>query len=149
MYMAEYHRGLAERHQQLLIEARASFRAMDGWAMVKSQEQWQETVRKAAEDLEKGTFLLERLGAERHLDPQLMAVLLVLRRRLIDEHGAVASSSSSASSPTQQRERSRASSCQSSSGELSPGPLESSASSSSATSSSELGSRPSKNSSLR
>ena len=87
-YMAEYHRRLAQRHQQLLTEARAAFRAMDGWAMVKSQEQWQETVQRAAEDLDTGGFLLERLGAERHLDPQLMAVLLVLRRRLIDEHGA-------------------------------------------------------------
>jgi hypothetical protein len=29
-----------------------------------------------------------RLGAERHLDPPLMAVLLTLRRRLIDEYGA-------------------------------------------------------------
>jgi hypothetical protein len=88
-YMAEYERGLAERHRKLLAEARASFRAMDGWAMVKSQEDWQATVRKAAEDLDSGAFLLERLGAERHLDPPLMAVLLVLRRRLIDEHGAV------------------------------------------------------------
>lgn len=87
-YRAAYERGLAERHQKLLTEARASFRAMNGWAMVKSQEEWQETVRKAAEDLDTGGFLLDRLGAERHLDPQLMAVLLVLRRRLIDEHGA-------------------------------------------------------------
>ncbi len=87
VYMAEYNPRLAERHQRLLTEARASFRAMDGWAMVKSQEQWQETVQRAAEDLAQGGFLLERLGAERHLDPQLMAVLLVLRRRLIDEHG--------------------------------------------------------------
>ncbi len=32
--------------------------------------------------------LLERLGAERYLDPPLMAVLLGLRRRLIEEHDA-------------------------------------------------------------
>ena len=87
-YMAEYKRRLAERHERLLTEARAVFRAMDGWGMVRTQEAWQETVRKAAEDLEDGGFLLERLGAERYLDPQLMATLLVLRRRLIDEHGA-------------------------------------------------------------
>ena len=45
-------------------------------------------VRKAADDLDDGGFLIDRLGAERHLDPAMMAMLLVLRRRLIDEHGA-------------------------------------------------------------
>jgi hypothetical protein len=87
-YMAEYQQRLAERHKLLRTEARAAFRAMDGWAMVKSQDDWQATVLKAAEDLDRGGFLLDRLGAERHLDPELMAVLLVLRRPLIDEHGA-------------------------------------------------------------
>ena len=88
LFQAEYERRLAERQEKLLHEARAAFRAMDGWATVKSQEDWQATVRKAAQDLDKGGFLIERLGAERHLDPELMATLLVLRRRLIDEHGA-------------------------------------------------------------
>src|SRR5207248_3958020 len=88
LYQAEYERRLAERQERLLHEARAAFRAMDGWATVKSQEDWQATVRKAAQDLDKGGFLIERLVAERHLDPELMATLLVLRRRLIDEHGA-------------------------------------------------------------
>src|SRR5918992_3642601 len=45
-------------------------------------------VEKAADDLETGCFLIDRLGAERYLDPELMAALLVLRRRLIDEYGA-------------------------------------------------------------
>src|SRR5437764_4739758 len=88
LWQAEYDKRLAEQHERLLHEARAAFRAMDGWATVKSQEDWQATVRKAAEDLDKGGFLIERLGAERHLDPELMATLLVLRRRLIDEHSA-------------------------------------------------------------
>src|SRR5207248_1746754 len=88
LYQAEYERRLAERQERLLHEARAAFRAMDGWATVKSQEDWQATVRKAAQDLDKGGFLIERLVAERHLDPELMATLLVLRRRLVDEHGA-------------------------------------------------------------
>jgi hypothetical protein len=38
--------------------------------------------------LEDGSFLLEWLGADRHLDPGLAAVVLALRRRLIEEHGA-------------------------------------------------------------
>jgi hypothetical protein len=45
-------------------------------------------VAKAAEDPETGGFFIDRLGAERYLDPELMAALLVLRRRLIDEYGA-------------------------------------------------------------
>ena len=32
-------------------------------------------------------FLIDRLRAERFLDPDMMATLLVLRRRLIDEYG--------------------------------------------------------------
>jgi hypothetical protein len=88
LYQKEYDRALAERHERLLHEARGVFRAMDGWGLIEDREGWQETVRKAADDLESGGFLIERLGAERHLDPELIATLLVLRRRLIDEHGA-------------------------------------------------------------
>jgi hypothetical protein len=47
-------------------------------------------VRTASDDYDAGAFLLDRLGAQRHLDPPLMAVLLTLRRRLIDEYGATA-----------------------------------------------------------
>ena len=88
LYQKEYERATAERHEKLLHEARGIFRAMDGWPLVKDREDWQATVRKAAEDLEHGGFLIERLGAERYLDPELIATLLVLRRRLVDEHGA-------------------------------------------------------------
>jgi hypothetical protein len=61
---------------------------MDGWARVQTDEAWLATVEKAADDLETGGFLIDRLGAERYLDPEMMATLLVLRRRLIDEYGA-------------------------------------------------------------
>jgi hypothetical protein len=88
VFRAEYERRLAERQERLRRDADASARAMDGWARVETEEQWRETVRKAAEDLEDGSALIDRLGAERHLDPQMMAMLLVLRRGLIDGHGA-------------------------------------------------------------
>ena len=45
-------------------------------------------MRSLANDYDRGAFLIERLGAERYLDPPLMAVLLTLRRQLIDEEGA-------------------------------------------------------------
>ena len=88
LFQAEFERRLAARHERLRRDARAVFRAVEGWAIVKTQDAWEETVRKAAADLDSGGFLIERLGAERHLDPTLMAVLLTLRRRLVDEHGA-------------------------------------------------------------
>ncbi len=89
VFLAEYQRGLAERHERLLHDARAVFRAMDGWSGIGTMEQWQAAVRQADEDYASGQFLIDRLGAERYLDPTLMAVLLVMRRRLIDERGAM------------------------------------------------------------
>jgi hypothetical protein len=88
VFKAEYERRIAERRVKLTRDARAVFRAMDGWARVESADAWQATVEQAAEDLEAGNFLIDRLGAERYVDPELMAALLVLRRRLIDEYGA-------------------------------------------------------------
>src|SRR5215208_7796600 len=87
-FMAEYQRGVAARHQRLKHDAQAVFRAMDGWGAVRSTEEWQATVQQAAEYLDTGGFLIDRLGAAHFLDPKLMAALLILRRRLVDEHGA-------------------------------------------------------------
>jgi len=88
LFKAEYEQRLAERRHRLERDAMASWRAMDGWARVQSEDDWLTMVRQADEALDDGSFLIERLGAERYLDPALMAVLLALRRRLIDEHGA-------------------------------------------------------------
>jgi hypothetical protein len=88
LVQAECDRRLAERHKQLLGDARASWRAMDGWAAVESREEWEQVVARADDDYGRGAFLLERLGAHRYLDPPLMATLLSLRRRLVEEHGA-------------------------------------------------------------
>ncbi len=88
LYERERDRLLAERHKQLLGDARASWRAMDGWQAVNSREDWERVVAQADDDYGRGAFLLERLGAHRHLDPPLMATLLTLRRRLVEEHGA-------------------------------------------------------------
>jgi len=88
VYKAEYERRLAERKQKLISDTRAVWRALDGWSRVESVEQWHEIVEKTDDDIESGQFLIDRLGADRHLDPELMAALLVLRRRLIDEYGA-------------------------------------------------------------
>ncbi len=88
VFAAEYERRIAERKKRLLGDTRAVWRAMDGWARVGDEEQWRGMVAKADDDIETGQFLIDRLGADRHLDPEMMAALLVLRRRLIDEYGA-------------------------------------------------------------
>ncbi len=87
-YDAEYKRALAERQVKLVGEAQALVRSVQGWGSVETAEDWQRAVGQADEDLQSGAFLIERLGGARFVDPELMAALLVLRRHLIDEHGA-------------------------------------------------------------
>jgi len=87
--LGEVHRRIvAERHKRLARDAHASWRSMEGWEHVTTQEEWQAAVVQADEDYDSGQFLLSRLSAQRYLDPPLMAVLLALRRRLVEEHGA-------------------------------------------------------------
>jgi hypothetical protein len=87
--LGEVHQEIvAERHKRLERDARASWRSMEGWGNVTTEEEWQAAVVQADEDYDSGQFLLDRLGAQRYLDPPLAAVLLTLRRRLVEEHGA-------------------------------------------------------------
>jgi hypothetical protein len=60
---------------------------MQGWDQVRSPEEWQEVCEEARRRYQSGQFLLERLGAERFLDPQLMATLWHLRQSLIAQSG--------------------------------------------------------------
>jgi hypothetical protein len=77
-----------QQYQELRKHARSAMRAFEGWGPIRSMEEWQTACDDAAERYQSGRFLLERLGAERFLDPQLMATLWQLRQGLIDEHGA-------------------------------------------------------------
>ena len=76
-----------QRAQRVRWNTRATYRAMEGWKGVDSEEDWLEVCADSREQYESGQFLLERLGAERYLDPKLMATLLSLRQRLIAESG--------------------------------------------------------------
>ena len=81
----------ARWYEQLRLDAQAVYRAMDGWKAVRgaeSAEAWADTVADARERYRSGRFLIERLGAERYLDPQLMATLWGLRQRLVANWGA-------------------------------------------------------------
>jgi hypothetical protein len=76
------------QYAELRQDARASYRAMTGWWRVKDEAGWEKTCIEAADAYESGRFLIERIGGERFLDPELMATLLTLRRQLIDDLGA-------------------------------------------------------------
>jgi hypothetical protein len=66
-------------YTQLRKSARAVMRAMQGWGCIRSAEEWQAVCDDASQRYQSGRFLIERLGAERFLDPQLMATLWQLR----------------------------------------------------------------------
>src|SRR5215203_1401467 len=68
--------------------AQAAARALDGWGAVRSAADWAGVSARAAADYASGSFLLTRLGAQRHLEPDLMAVLLELRAGLIAQFDA-------------------------------------------------------------
>jgi hypothetical protein len=77
----------AERVTQLRRDARAVFSAIQGWQRVQSEDDWLRTNEEAQESYRTGRFLIERLGAERFLEPELMAVLVQLRRGLVGTDG--------------------------------------------------------------
>ncbi len=77
-----------ERYQQLQRDARSAFRAMEGWRALEGEDAWRDTWLTARQEYRSGRFLLERLGAERFLDPTLMATLWSLRQEMIEDLGA-------------------------------------------------------------
>ena len=73
--------------EQLRRNARANFRAMEGSLSVRSEEDWIRVSEQSHEQYESGGFLLDRMGAERFLDPKLIATLMGLRQKLMVEWG--------------------------------------------------------------
>ena len=88
VYRAEYERRLAERQERLVRDAQPLLRSMEGWRSIESPEDWDRTVRETDRGLQDATFLVERMGGARYIDPELMAALCILRRHLIEESGA-------------------------------------------------------------
>jgi hypothetical protein len=78
------------RVMQLRHDARAVYSAMEGWQQIGSQDDWVHACEQAFASHDSGRFLIEQLGAERYLEPQLMAVLLGLRRGLVGSDGGSA-----------------------------------------------------------
>jgi hypothetical protein len=76
-----------QRLKQLRWNARAVMKALQGWGDVRTVEEWQAACEDARKRYQSGRFLIERLGAERFLDPPLMATLWQLRQGLMEEYG--------------------------------------------------------------
>jgi hypothetical protein len=62
--------------------------AMQGWGQVRSPTEWRQVCQEAREQYQSGRFVIERLGAERFLDPLLTATLWQLRQGLVEEYGS-------------------------------------------------------------
>lgn len=79
-------------YTHLLWDARAVMRAMEGWggSDLQTEAGWRKACEEAHQSYHSGRFLIERLGAERFLEPQLMAVLWQLRQTLVEEYGTEA-----------------------------------------------------------
>jgi hypothetical protein len=70
---------------ELRRQARGHFDVVKGRRGAYSAAYWEQAFSKAKLDYDSGKFLIQRLGAERHLDLQLVATLSQLRQELL--HG--------------------------------------------------------------
>ena len=77
---------LDDQYVELRDSSRAILQAVKGQRGVHSEEQWEQTCKDARRDYLSGRFLIEQLGAERFLEPKLMATLSQLRQSLIGKH---------------------------------------------------------------
>jgi hypothetical protein len=73
-------------YKELLRDAQACVRAMSLSPKLNGPEEWKETVAKSAQDYRSGRALMDQLGAtDGLLDPPTAAMLLTIRRGLIEE----------------------------------------------------------------
>jgi hypothetical protein len=68
---------------QMRRDAQSVFGALEGWQHVQTAEQWLAICHATRQDYQSGRFVIERLGASRYLDPELMATLWGLRQGLV------------------------------------------------------------------
>jgi hypothetical protein len=72
-----------ETFQRLRDQAQATLAAVKGSRAIRRPEDWEGMFRKAKIEYASGRFIVERLGAERLLEPELMATLVQLRQDLL------------------------------------------------------------------
>jgi hypothetical protein len=74
---------LNAQYEDLRDQARALFAAVKGRRGIRTDADWQAIFRQAKVHQESGRFIIERLGAQRFLEPELMATLAQLRHGLL------------------------------------------------------------------
>jgi hypothetical protein len=67
------------------VNARGIFSSVKGRRGAATPEYWRKELENAEKEYESGQFLVNRLGADRQLDLQLVATLIRLRQQLIAE----------------------------------------------------------------
>jgi hypothetical protein len=86
--LAEERAAQRRETRRLRTQARQMFAAIDGWMGMETPQDWQRACRRAAKNYRSGRFLMERFGAERLLEPELLTTLWGLRQALVRELGA-------------------------------------------------------------
>src|SRR5882724_7669367 len=82
-YLSRVETELNAQHQELRDQARATLAAVKGHGRVQCEQDWQRIFAQAKINYKSGRFLIQKLGAERYLEPELMATLAQLRRDLL------------------------------------------------------------------
>ena len=75
---------LDAQHQELRDQARALISAVKGARGIRDEKHWERLFEQAKIDQQSGRFIIKRLGAERFLEPELMATLGLLRKELTE-----------------------------------------------------------------
>ena len=73
------------KFKRLKDDAREIFGTVRGVPGVRTPEKWAALLEKAGDDIGNGRFIVRCLGAERYLDPEVVAVLITLRQNLMAE----------------------------------------------------------------
>lgn len=76
---------LNAQYLELRRQARGVFDALKGRIGANSEKSLEEAFEKAAADYTSGQFLMQRLGADRHFDIQLVATLTQLRNGILND----------------------------------------------------------------
>ncbi len=84
--LEEQARALDERKRELIRRSSHDYVAGLEWDSIKSQEEWEKAQKSAIEDFLSGKFFANKIGRLRNTDPQLLAVILYLRKRWIIEY---------------------------------------------------------------
>lgn len=75
-----------EQFKRAKSDAQAIYGLTRGRPGVSSPEAWAALIEKAGDEIGNGRFIVRQLGADRYLDPEIVAVLLAFRQNLIAEN---------------------------------------------------------------